>query len=112
MPKGRKRTQAEYEEEIEETAKRMRKNYPESLKHARDSESFREFLEGIGITTTETVSGSNFWDGVREKFPIVQRMSKYQEAREAGIPSKIARRMRDFGRDRFDRELENWLSKN
>lgn len=69
MPKGKKRTNEEYEKEIEEAAKRMKK-YPEHLKAARYSSEWVEFLSNIGIGTTESKEGSDFWEKVRNKVNI------------------------------------------
>lgn len=66
MPKGRKRTKEEYEEEVEEAAKRMKK-YPEHLKAAKNNTTWLTFLDNIGVATTETKQGQGFWDRVRSK---------------------------------------------
>lgn len=76
MPKGRKRTQAEYEKEIEEAAERMKKK-PEHLKSAKDNATWLEHLENIGVTTTGTKQGQSFWEKVRNK--IVPTRPRYTE---------------------------------
>ena len=63
MPKGRKRTQEEYDREIEEAAKRMQKR-PEHLKAARNSKQWLDFLDNIGVTV-ESGSKQDFWEKVR-----------------------------------------------
>lgn len=65
MPKGRKRTQADYDKEIIDAARRMRKR-PEHLRAARNNQSWFEFLENIdiGIDTPQRV---NFWREVRNE---------------------------------------------
>lgn len=67
MPKGkRKRTQEEYDKEVLEAVKRMRK-YPEHLRSARQSSTWFDFLGNIGVNpdTLESQSGQNFWGRVR-----------------------------------------------
>lgn len=65
MPKGRKRNSEEYEKEIDEAAKRMRKK-PEGLKSARSSKTWLDFLDDIGISVNST-GKSDFWEQVRDK---------------------------------------------
>ncbi len=67
MPKGKrkKRTEEEYEKEIEEATKRMQK-YPEHLRSARDNEAWKEFLTNIGVTTGK----ADFWQNVRDTIYI------------------------------------------
>ena len=115
MPKGRKRTEAEYEREIEEAAKRIKK-HKEGLTSARDSEEWLEFLQDKGITTTDSKEGQDFWEKVRDKMPVMQRREErktgYEELREAGIPADIARQARDWGSKRREEFIINWQSKN
>jgi len=59
---NRKRTQEEYEREIEEAAKRMKKR-PEALGAARSSREWKDFLDDIGITN----SNAPFWGNVRDE---------------------------------------------
>ena len=61
MSRG-KRSKEDYEREIEEAAKRMKK-YPEYLEATKDSEDWIDFLKSIGITT----SGADFWQDVRDR---------------------------------------------
>lgn len=49
-------------EEVERAAKRMKK-FPEHLRSARDSDTWKDFLIGIGVKT----SGAPFWEDVREE---------------------------------------------
>lgn len=66
MPKGgRKRTQEEYEKEIEDAIKRFRK-YPERLRASLDSEDWEDFLVGIGIWDEALYAGADFWERVRQ----------------------------------------------
>ena len=60
MPKGKKRTEAEYEKEIEEASKRMKKHH-EFLASAQSSPEWQAFLEDIGIETYK----ADFWEDVR-----------------------------------------------
>lgn len=70
MPKGgKKRTNAEYEKEIEDAVKRFRK-YPERIRSAYDSEDWQEFLIDIGVNPESVSSGYDFWESVREKTVI------------------------------------------
>ena len=114
MLKGRKRTAAEYDQEIEEAAKRMQKR-PEGLRAAKSSSAWRDFLDDIGVSSKilEGESGSKFWEDVRDKMPVRSsgRRNIYKEAREAGMPSKIARRIRDWSPERAEREIDNWKGK-
>ena len=68
MPKGKKRTSADYEREIEEAAKRIKK-YPEHLRSARTSKLWNDFLIDIGVKPeiVKSESGSGFWDKVRQE---------------------------------------------
>lgn len=108
MPKGA-RGKRDYKREIKETAKRMRK-YPEGKKSAISSRAWHDFLIDIGISQQAISSGSSFWEEVRGSMPSVVRTSKYQQAREAGMPSKMAGKVRDWSQARLDREIEKWQS--
>lgn len=114
MPKGRKRTQADYEREIEEAAKRIKK-HREGLEAARDSQDFLDFLDSIGITTIDSSAGQDFWENVRQKMPAVvrqaERRKSYGELREIGVPAKIARRVRDWSEERQQEFIENWQAR-
>ena len=112
MPKGRKRTQKEYENEIEEAAKRMQK-HPESLESARNSGAWLDFLDDIGIRTIVNRPGLDFWKQVRDKMPVkaTERRNIYREARQAGMSVELARRIRDWSPDRAEREIDNWKGK-
>ena len=113
MPRGnRKRSQEDYEREIEEAAKRMKK-YPEHLKTARDSSRWNDFLTnvvGVDSKIVDSRAGSKFWQDVREKIYTkqVERRSIYQEAREAGMPAKLARRIRDWSKVRAEDAILKW----
>ncbi len=65
MPKGnrKKRTQEEYEKEIDDAVKRMQKR-PEHLKSAKNSKAWLEFLDGIGINVESDLK-QDFWEKVR-----------------------------------------------
>lgn len=111
MPKGK--GQRDYEREIEEAAKRMRK-YPEHLKSARHSSEWKQFLIDIGLEpkAVSSQSGSDFWEQVRNQIYTrpARRRSVYTEAREAGMPAKIARRIRDWSPERAQEAIEKWKS--
>ncbi len=64
----RTRTQQDYDREIEEAAKRMRK-YPEHLKAAQDDETWIDFLDNIGVNarTTDSEAGQDYWKKVADK---------------------------------------------
>lgn len=65
----RRRTQKEYEFEIAEAAKRMKK-YPEHLRSARDSEVWYQFLINkvqINPDTIDSTAGMKFWEDVRNE---------------------------------------------
>ena len=108
---GKKRTAEDYEREIEEAAKRMKK-YPEHLRSARTSRVWNDFLIDIGVKPeiVKSKSGSDFWEQVREQLYTRQagRRDLYMEAREAGMSSKLARRIRDFGEARAQDVIEKW----
>lgn len=116
MPKGgRKRTQEDYEREIVEAAKRIRKHGKESLAAARDSGEWLDFLDSIGIATTQSSAGQDFWGKVRGEMPPIKRQTErrqsYSELREVGIPPKLARQARDWSAERQERLIENWQSR-
>lgn len=105
MPHGRKRTQAEYEREIEEASKRIRKKR-ENIKSARDSDTFRDFLTNtFGVSPQALNNGADFWESVRENVHQydreVIRRSKYAELIELGFTSAQAKRMRDWSETRI-----------
>lgn len=89
MPKGRKRTQADYDKEVLEAVKRMKK-YPEHLRSARDNDTWIEFLNNHDVWTTDTKQGQDFWERVRQElrptpipiqFGITQRQLDEANAR-------------------------------
>ena len=53
-------------EEIEEAAKRMKKR-PEHLKAAKNNTTWLNFLQNIGVSTTDTKQGQAFWEHVRKE---------------------------------------------
>lgn len=65
MPKGRKRTPEEYNKEIEEAAKRMKKR-PEHLKAAKNSKDWFNFLGNIGIDV-DTTARRDFFNKVQNE---------------------------------------------
>ena len=67
MPKGRrrKRTEEEYDKEMLDTIKRIKKKHPEYLKRAKDSDIWIEFLAGIDITL-DTDAKADYFERVRE----------------------------------------------
>ena len=115
MPKGKKRKEGTPESEVEEAANRMKK-YPEHLRSARTSTIWNDFLIDIGVKPkiVESKAGGEFWNQVREKIYTKQlkRRDIYKEAREIGMPSKLARRIRDWSRDRADDAIEKWRATN
>ncbi len=104
----------DYDKEIADAAKRMQK-HKEHLEAARNSQEWKDFLLDIGVNpdTIESKSGSDFWENVRKQIPTKQyeRRSVYQEARLAGMPAKLARRIRDWSRDRAEREIDRWQAR-
>ena len=105
----------DYEKEIEDAAKRMRK-YPEHLKAARTNQTWIDFLidvAGVDPNATTSAKAQNFWKEVQEKIEPkqAQRRSLYQEARQAGMPSKLARRVRDWSEERATEAIENWKAR-
>lgn len=80
MPLGRKRTQKEYEKEIEDAVKRFKK-YPEYTRQvSNDVDSWKEFLDDIGIYPDSQHNGSDFFERIRQKdytenHPITSRMA-------------------------------------
>lgn len=102
----------DYEREIQEAADRMRKR-PEHLKAARTNRSWLNFLINVvGVEPEATIStnAQNFWKKVQEKINPTQatRRSLYQEARQVGMPSKLARRIRDWSEERATDAIEKW----
>lgn len=81
MPKGgKKRTNAEYEQEIEDSVKRFKK-YPERKRASNSDSQWFNFLNHIGINT-ETNRQETFWGRVRERVysdthPVEQGGVKY-----------------------------------
>ena len=59
---GKRGSKGTPDSEVEDAIKRMQKR-PEHLEAMRDSETWRDFLEDIGVKT----AGHDFWDRVREK---------------------------------------------
>lgn len=113
MAKGKGKR--DYPQEIEEAAKRMRK-YPEHLKAARTNQTWIDFLidvAGVSPDTTTSTKARNFWGQVKEKIEPEQaeRRSLYKEARQAGMPSKLARRVRDWSEERATEAIENWKAR-
>ena len=110
MPKGRKRTPEEYEREIEEASKRIRKN-KENIKSARKDSTWRDYLLNVfGASPQSIDAGKDFWKSVRERTlefdtRAIKRRSAYSELRQAGYTPKEARRMRDWSEDRIELEL-------
>lgn len=101
------------EEEIKDAAKRMKK-YPEHLRSAKTSKLWQDFLLNIGINPKIIGSqqGERFWQKVRKEIrPALSRTEKYAEARQAGVPSKLARKVRDWSETRLFDFITNWQSK-
>lgn len=119
MPKGRKRTPEEYEKEILEAVKRMRK-HKESLSASRNSSDWLDFLDNLGVGTTDSEQGQDFWEKVRLEYigearrnietlrhreyeakakiekRRTTRQSRYAIAKYFGATSKEAGRYRDY----------------
>ena len=110
MPKGRKRTQEEYEREIEEASKRIRKK-KENIKTARTNATWQDYLiDVLGVSPKAVSNGKDFWESVRERTlefdtKAIKRRSRYSELREVGFTAKEARRIRDWSEDRIELEL-------
>jgi len=110
MPKGRKRTEEEYEREIEEASKRIRKK-KENIKTARTNATWQEYLTDVlGVSPKALDNGKDFWESVRERTlefdtRAIQRRSRYSELRKVGYTAKEARRMRDWSEDKVELEL-------
>ena len=115
MPSHSKRSPADYEREIEEAARRMKK-YPEHLKAARNNKAWNNFLldvVGVKPKIIDSNKGDKFWNDVRNKIEPVQakRRNLYQEARQVGMTSKMARRIRDWSESRATQEIESWQAR-
>lgn len=82
MPKGKKRTAADYEREIEQAAKRMEK-YPEYLEAADRSNAWKQFLLDNGLNPAAVSSDKPFWEDVREKV-ISNHIDYYMREPEGG----------------------------
>lgn len=110
MPKGRKRTSEEYEREIQEASKRMRK-HKESLRASRDSESWIDFVRDVMDIPIETQAREVFFEKVREDVQHYDRefvrRTSYAELREAGFTAKQARQMRDWSKAKRQVAIEN-----
>lgn len=114
MSKG-SRGKRDYEREIEEAAKRMRK-YSEHLKAARSNQAWNDFLlnvVGVEPQATESKNAQKFWKSVKELIEPRQatRRNIYQEAKQAGMPTKLARRIRDWSPGRAREAIENWQAR-
>lgn len=112
MPKG-KRTEKEYEEEIEKTAKRMAKK-KEGLRSARDSEDWFDFLDNWGIDMSSDTR-VDFMEKVRDKIvtdyrpkpvvpPTAEEKSYY---RSRGIEAETGKVYRDIKTGRFTSEAKD-----
>lgn len=109
MPKGN-RGKRDYEREIEEAARRMRK-YPEHLRAAIDSEEWRAFLMDIGIKPEilDFDRGRGFWDSVRDKVvePFISGFTLRGLAEQGVIIAPIKYksgeqvRLREYGTGKF-----------
>jgi hypothetical protein len=76
-----------YEKEIEDAAKRI-KTYPESLKAARDSDIWIEFLTdvvNVNPATVESDKAQNFWDDVRFKLMKTEISFTPRDLAEANV---------------------------
>lgn len=110
MPKGRrKRTQEEYDKEVLEAVKRMRK-YPEHIRSARQSETWFEFLGDIGVNPDilESQSGQNFWGRVRGQINAEEREMDISQQRiiEANIRALAERGISvEFGVGKYQRTI-------
>lgn len=94
MPKG-KRRKRDYEREIEEAAKRMRK-YPEYLEAAMYSEDWQDFLlnvVGINPDSMDSKAGKEFWENVRDKIPEydVGYTTRYLEEQNVEVVTGVFR---------------------
>lgn len=112
---AKKKGKRDYPQEIEEAAERMKK-YPEHLKAARANRTWVDFLinvAGVDPNTTTSTKAQNFWKEVQEKIEPrpAERRSLYKEARQAGMPSKLARRVRDWSEERAMEAIENWKAR-
>lgn len=86
MPKGRKRTKEDYDDEIKNAAKRMKK-YPEHLRAARNNSTWLNFLEDIGVKTIQTPKGGDFWENVRSEINKPEQIWSPQQLIERGAVS-------------------------
>lgn len=109
MPKGRKRTPEEYNDEMKEASKRMRK-HKEARRSARDDDTWQEFLLdtiGINPNSISPANGQKFWSDVQADVLTYDRVTKYAKLREAGFTAKQARRMRDWSEEKRQVAIEN-----
>jgi len=110
MPRGRKRTSEEYEREIEEASKRIRKK-KENIKTARTNVIWQEYLTDVlGVSPKALDNGKDFWESVRKRTlefdrRAIVRRNRYSELRKVGYTAKEARRIRDWAEDRIELEL-------
>lgn len=90
MSKGRKRTHADYEREIKEAAKRMKK-WPEHKRSARDSDTWKEFLQSIGITNSD----AGFWQDVRREIKPL-RISSIQPLTQRQLNENLVKVIKTY----------------
>ena len=91
MPKGK--GQRDYEREIDEASKRMKK-HPEYLRSARDSNEWVEFLSNIGIEPQiiESKTGMDFWEKVRSKISERELRFTVRELQERNVAPVVTYR--------------------
>lgn len=78
MPRGRKRTVADYEKEIRETADRIKK-HPEYRNDARNSTSWGNFLKNVLNVVPNTEEKQDFWNKVKQEITGTRKEAKLTE---------------------------------
>lgn len=98
MPKGRKRTKADYEKEIVETASRMRK-HPEYLRSARNNSAWTNFLENVLDIQITSDKRANFFEDVRKEIRGTRKEIKLTDYQKyvtgAGFKRPVLRNLQE-----------------
>ena len=109
MLKGKKRSSKEYDEEVEKAIKRFKK-HKESLRSARDSERWLEFLDNLGI---DMLSGArtDFFERVRVGIVEISKprqvtRSELERLYEQGISVEDNKLYKDPETGRYTSEAE------
>ena len=93
MPKGKKRSQADYEREAIKAVQRFKRKYGDTaIKASINDARWIEFLKEIGVQTVE----ASFWSDVQDRMKILappqrpeEKATQRQTRRELSIPKGI-----------------------